>query len=45
MKRLIGFIMFWMAVGMLLVFLLPNLFVEIMIIAALLITGYHLFCS
>jgi len=44
MKRLIGFIMFWVAAGMLLVFLLPNMFLEIVVIAVFLILGYHLFC-
>lgn len=44
MKRLIGFIFFWIAVGMAIMFFLPNEVVGILIIFVLLLLGYNLFC-
>ncbi|MEE1314408.1 MAG: hypothetical protein UHS49_01395 [Faecalimonas sp.] len=44
MRRVIGFALFFVAVGMLLVMILPNLFVEILIIIVLLLLGYNFFC-
>lgn len=44
MKRVIGFALFWIAVGMLLVLILPNIFVEITVIILCLLLGYNLFC-
>lgn len=44
MKRVIGFACFWAACGMVAALFLPNLFVTIVIILALLLVGYNLFC-
>ena len=44
MKRLIGFIMFWIAVGMAIMIFLPNEVLGILIIFILLLLGYNLFC-
>lgn len=44
MKRMIGFILFWIAIGMLLMLLIHNILVGMIIIAALLLLGYNLFC-
>ena len=43
MRRMLGFIMFWVAVGMLLMMILPNKFVGIPIVALLLLIGYNLY--
>ncbi len=44
MRRMCGFILFWIAVGMLLMFLIPNLFFQILAIAFCICLGYYLFC-
>ncbi len=44
MKRLIGFTLFWIAVGMLLMLLIHNIFIGILLIAVFLLAGYNLFC-
>lgn len=44
MKRVVGFACFCMACGMIVVLILPNTFIEILIILALLLVGYNLFC-
>ncbi|WP_155957620.1 hypothetical protein [Eubacterium sp. 14-2] len=44
MKRLIGFILFWIAVGMAIMIFLPNEVLGILIILVLLLLGYNLFC-
>ncbi|MBC5687860.1 hypothetical protein H8S37_02760 [Mediterraneibacter sp. NSJ-55] len=44
MKRVIGFALFWMALGMFLMMLLSNLVWGVIIIIAFLILGYKLFC-
>ena len=44
MKRLIGFILFWIAVGMAIMIFLPNEVLGILIIFVLLLLGYNLFC-
>ena len=45
-QRIIGFIAFWIAVGMLLMFFLVNRFVALIIIALLLLIGYNFyFCD
>lgn len=43
MQRMIGFIAFWIAVGMLLMFFLSNRFVALLIIALLLLIGYNFY--
>ena len=43
-KRLIGFILFWIAVGMAIMIFLPNEVLGILIILVLLLLGYNLFC-
>ena len=44
MKRLIGFILFWIAVGMAIMIMLPSVLLGILIIFILLLLGYNLFC-
>jgi len=44
MQRLIGFILFWIAIGMFLMFCLDESLLLFAIILALLLLGYHLFC-
>lgn len=45
MKKMIGFILFWIAIGMSIMFFMENSFLTIMIILTCLILGYNLFCS
>jgi hypothetical protein len=45
LKQLAGFILFWMAVGMLVMLFMPNNFVGILVAAALLFLGYQLYCD
>lgn len=44
MKRMVGFILFWIAIGMLLMILIHNILIGIIIIGILLLLGYNLFC-
>lgn len=44
MKRVIGFALFFIAVGMLIMMLLPNTFWGIILILGFLLLGYQLFC-
>lgn len=44
MKRVVGFALFWIAVGMLLVMILSSTFLEVSIIIICLLLGYILFC-
>lgn len=43
MKKLIGFIAFWIAVGMLLMLLIPYDFLGVLIMVLLLLAGYNLY--
>lgn len=43
MKRVAGFALFWVAVGILLGLWLPNLFVEVLCIVVCLLAAYELF--
>lgn len=43
MKKLIGYTMFWVAIGMLLMLIINNTWFTIICIAFLLIVGYNLF--
>jgi hypothetical protein len=45
MKRLIGFVLFWIAVGMIIRMMLPNDFTGLVMICVLMLVGYNLFCS
>ena len=45
MKCILGFIFFWIGVGMLLMLFLPTCFEVVMVIAALIGLGYYLFCK
>lgn len=45
MKKIIGFALFFIAVGMLIVLLLPYEFVCILIMLLFLCLSYYLFCS
>ena len=44
MKRVIGFAVFFIAVGMVLAMLLPGTFVEVLMIFICLLLGYNLIC-
>lgn len=44
MRRVIGFALFFIAIGMVVSMLIPNKFAEILIIMICLLMGYHLFC-
>ena len=44
MKRVMGFAIFFIAVGMVISMLLPSTFVEVLIIFICLLLGYNLFC-
>lgn len=44
MKRVIGFAVFFIAVGMVVAMLLSNTFVDVLIIMICLLLGYNLFC-
>jgi hypothetical protein len=43
MKRLIGYTLFWMAVGMAAALLIESVFLQLLIIFLLLLVGYNLF--
>ena len=43
MKKLIGYTMFWIAVGMVLMLIISDAWIAVIIIAFLLIVGYSLF--
>lgn len=44
MKRMLGFIIFWIAIGMIIMFFLEENIWAILIIIACIILGYRLFC-
>ena len=44
MKRVMGFAIFFIAVGMVLAMLLPSTFVEVLVILKCMLLGYNLFC-
>ena len=44
MKRVVGFALFWVAVGIILAMILPNTFVEVLCIALCILAGDNLFC-
>ncbi|MBD5551634.1 MAG: hypothetical protein HDQ96_10775 [Lachnospiraceae bacterium] len=44
MRRVLGLILFWIAIGMLLMMLIGNTIVGIILVACCLIIGYNLFC-
>ncbi len=44
MRRMVGFILFWIAIGMTIMLFITNGFLAICIIILLLILGYNLFC-
>ena len=45
MNRLLGFLLFWVGVGMLLGIMIPSVFCVVILAALLLLIGYNLFCS
>ena len=44
MKKVLGFALFCMALGMFIMMLLPNLVWGVIILVGLLLTGYRMFC-
>ena len=45
MKRMIGFILFWIAIGMTIMLFITNGLLAICIIILCLLLGYNLFCN
>ncbi len=45
MKRMVGFILFWIAIGMAITFFMRNGFLAMLVILACLTLGYNLFCG
>lgn len=45
MNRLIGFILFWMGVGMLIKCILPTRLSVIIVAVGCIVVGYNLFCK
>lgn len=45
MKRITGYTMFWIGIGILVSFFLPGTFSAVVLTAFLLIVGYCLFCG
>ncbi|MDE6852536.1 MAG: hypothetical protein K2J67_08605 [Lachnospiraceae bacterium] len=44
MRQMIGFILFWIAIGMTIMFFLDNSFLAVLIILLCLVLAYNLFC-
>lgn len=44
MKRVIGFALFFIVIGILISFILPNTFSEILVMIVCLLLSYNLFC-
>lgn len=44
MRRVLGFALFWMALGMFIMMLLPNLVWGVILTVLFLVVGYRLFC-
>ena len=44
MKRICGFAMFFLAVGILVGMMLKNTFIEVLVVMLCLLLGYNLFC-
>ena len=45
MSRLLGFLLFWVGIGILLGILIPHGFLAVILAILLLLIGYNLFCS
>lgn len=45
MRRLCGFVLFWMAVGMVIGMFLSSSFIIICLIIAMLVAGFNMFCE
>lgn len=44
MRRVIGFALIFLVIGMLIALIIPNMFVNILIIVGAIVLGYNLFC-
>lgn len=44
MHKLIGYTIFWIAVGMLIMLIIDNVWIGLILIAILIVAGYFLFC-
>lgn len=44
MRRVIGFALFFVAMGMVIMMLLPNIFVGVVLVIIFLLLGYNMFC-
>jgi len=45
MKRIVGYTLFWIGIGLLISFFLPGTFMAVFLTVILLIAGYCLFCG
>lgn len=45
MHKVIGFILFWIAIGMLITFFIQNVLLNVILIVLFLFLGYRLFCN
>ncbi len=45
MRQAIGFIFFWISVGMLLMLLIENKVIGIIVVTIMMIIGYNLYCK
>lgn len=45
MKRVIGFALFFVAVGIVIMIFLPNVFIGVLIALLCILVGYQLFCG
>jgi hypothetical protein len=44
MRAIFGYTFFWIAVGMIIAIVIPNIAITLLLITILLILGYNLFC-
>jgi hypothetical protein len=44
MKHVIGFAVFWVAVGLVIAMIIPNTFVQVLCILLCILVAYNLFC-
>lgn len=44
MRRIVGYTIFWMGIGMLIAVIIPFKIISILITAVLLLVGYNTFC-
>ncbi len=45
MRKIIGYTLFWIGIGMVIGFLVPSDAISVLLIFLLLVLGYHCFCG